>query len=217
MPLLDSNARIFYRSLQFQNEIISMSGKKQFDYDHAIDAATRLFWAKGYSSTSVRDLLKVMKIGEGSFYNSVKSKQHLYLLCLKYYQDTVTAKRWKALLSESSVKKAVRRFIEIVLEDLDNPKVPNVCLMAASLSNDVLSSHDLKKYVLAEMQGLQKALTLRLEAAKSAGELSSQFQTEPVARVIVTYMQGFFRVVRVLHDRRQMEQQTEVLLSGLGL
>ena len=49
-----------------------------FDLDKAIDKATLLFWKKGYSNTSLRDLLKVMGIGEGSFYNSVKSKKNLY-------------------------------------------------------------------------------------------------------------------------------------------
>jgi hypothetical protein len=35
--------------------------------------------------------------------------------------------------------------------------------------------------------------------------------------VIVTYVQGFFRVVRVLKNRKQMWQQIETLLKGLGL
>ena len=49
----------------------------EFDYDKAIARATRLFWKTGYSNTSLRDLLKVMNIGEGSFYNTVKSKKNL--------------------------------------------------------------------------------------------------------------------------------------------
>ena len=39
----------------------------EFDYDKAIDKATRIFWKKGYSDTSLRDLLKGMGIGKGSF------------------------------------------------------------------------------------------------------------------------------------------------------
>jgi hypothetical protein len=33
----------------------------------------------------LRDLLKGMKIGEGSFYNTFKTKKNAYLECLKHY------------------------------------------------------------------------------------------------------------------------------------
>ena len=194
-----------------------MSGKKQFDYDGAVDRATRLFWAKGYSNTSLRSLLRVMRIGEGSFYNSFKSKRQLYLICLKHYHEQVTRRRWEVFAAEPSVRRAVRRFFAVVLDDLDDPKVPNVCLMAASLSSDVLGSRDLKKQVLDEMHSLQGALLARLKAAKAAGELPRDFDAAIAAEVIVTYLQGFYRVIRVLHDRAHMERQIETLLRGLGL
>jgi TetR/AcrR family transcriptional regulator, transcriptional repressor for nem operon len=194
-----------------------MSGKKRFDYAGAINEATRLFWAKGYSNASLRALLKVMKIGEGSFYNSFKSKKHLYLLCLKHYHRSLTSKRWQVFAAEPSVRKAIRRFFAVVLDDLDDPKVPNVCLMAASLSNDVLSSRDLRKHVLDEMRTMQEMLFQRLQQAKAAGELPAAFDAAVAAEVVVTYLQGFYRVVRVLHDREHMERQIETLLKGLGL
>jgi TetR/AcrR family transcriptional regulator, transcriptional repressor for nem operon len=194
-----------------------MSGKKQFDYEGAVHQATLLFWARGYSNTSLRALLRTMKIGEGSFYNSFKSKKQLYLICLQHYHERVTRKRWEAFAAEPSVRKAVRRFFEIVLDDLDDPKVPNVCLMAASLSSDVLSSRQLKEHVLQEMRALQSALIERLESARATGELPQDFNAAIAAEVIVTYLQGFYRVIRVLHDRPHMEQQIEALLRGLRL
>ena len=66
-----------------------MARALEFDYDKAIDKATRVFWKNGYSGTSLRDLLKAIGIGEGSFYNTLKSKKQLYLKCLKRYNDTV--------------------------------------------------------------------------------------------------------------------------------
>jgi TetR/AcrR family transcriptional regulator, transcriptional repressor for nem operon len=194
-----------------------MSGKRQFDYDEAMTAATRLFWAKGYTNASLRGLLGAMKIGEGSFYNAFRSKQHLYRLCLQHYHEQLTRKRWEVFAGEPSVRKAIRLFYAAVLDDLDDPKVPNVCLMAASLSSDVLSSRELRSYVLGEMKTMQQMLEMRLELAKASGELPTTFDPAIAAQIIVTYLQGFYRVVRVLHDRRQMEHQIETLLRGLGL
>jgi TetR/AcrR family transcriptional repressor of nem operon len=194
-----------------------MTGKKQFDTEKAVDQAVRLFWAKGYSNASLRDLLKVMKIGEGSFYNSFKSKKHLYLLCLERYHATITARRFAAFDAAPTVRQAVRRYFAVILDDLDDPRIPNVCLMAGSLSSDVLSARELKDYVVAEMQALEQVLVRRLDAAKTQGELPVNFASKVVAGVIIAYLQGFFRVVRVLHKRAEMEKQIEQLLTGLGL
>lgn len=194
-----------------------MGRQREFDYSQAVARATRVFWAKGYSGTTMRDLLKAMRIGEGSFYNSMKSKKSLYLECLKHYNDTVTRRRWEALAAEPSARAGVRKYFQAVLDDLDDPKTPNVCLMAGSLTSDVLAARDLQQYVLTEMQTLEQALVARLEAARRAGELPREFNPEVAAQVIVTFSQGFFRVIRVLCNRADMERQIEALLAGLGL
>src|SRR3974390_843604 len=128
-----------------------MGRKRAFDYDDVLERATRLFWSKGYASTSLRDLLEVMGIGESSFYNLVKSKQELYLECLRHYNDTVTRRRWQALAAEPLIRDGIRAYFRAVLDDLDDPAVPNVCLMAGSMSADVLGAVELRDYVVTEM------------------------------------------------------------------
>jgi TetR/AcrR family transcriptional repressor of nem operon len=191
--------------------------RRAFEYDEAIARATRLFWATGYTNTSLRDLLEAMQIGEGSFYNSVRSKKNLYLQCLRHYNDTITRRRWEALLAESSIAEGLRAYFAAVLDDLDDPALPSICLMAASLSTDVLAVEDLRTYVVSEVQTLQTALTGRLQDAVNTGQLPTDFDAETAAQIVITYLQGIFRVARVLTDRPQLERQIEVLLTGLGL
>ena len=194
-----------------------MGRKLEFDYDKAIEKATYLFWQKGYTNTSLRELLKVMQIGEGSFYNSVKSKKHLYLECLKHYSDTVSRRRLNALLAPATGKEGIRAFFKAVLDELDHPRTPRVCLMAGSLSGDVLDERDLRLYVVAEMETFIECLAQRLEADRTAGKLPEGFDVNAAAQMILTYLQGLFRTIRILHDRKQVEKQLELLLTGLGL
>src|SRR5262249_788223 len=49
-------ARLFYRPLQLLYNA-AMARKIAFDYDRALDKATRLFWKNGYAETGLRDLL----------------------------------------------------------------------------------------------------------------------------------------------------------------
>src|SRR4051794_20302471 len=111
-----------------------MPANIQFDISRAVARATQLFWKNGYRNTSVRDLLKAMTIGEGSFYNTFRSKRHLYIECLNHYNQTVNKRRLDALLAHESVKKGIRAFFRTLLDDLDNPRTPALCMLAGSVS-----------------------------------------------------------------------------------
>src|SRR5215475_11651497 len=147
----------------------------EFDFDKAIDKATSVFWKKGYSGTSLRDLLKAIGIGEGSFYNTLKSKKQLYLECLKHYNDTVGRRRAEALFSPSSAKEGIRGLFKAVLDDLDDPRIPRVCLLARSVSSDVLGERDLQKFIQTDMRAFVGAFANRLKSGKETGELPPGF------------------------------------------
>src|SRR5216683_90950 len=191
-----------------------MARTLEFDYDKAIDKATRVFWKNGYSGTSLRDLLKSIEIGEGSFYNTLKSKKQLYLECLKRYNDTVGRRRAEALFSPSSAKEGVRGLFRTVLDD---PRNPRVCLLARSVSSDVLAERDLQKFVQRDMAAFVGAFSNRLRSAKDTGELPSEFDAEGVAQIIATYLQGLFRTALLSYDRSQLERQVDLFLTSLGL
>ena len=189
----------------------------EFDYDKAIDKATRLFWKTGYSNTSLRDLLKVMNIGEGSFYNTVKSKKNLYLECLKHYRATVMSQRETALFSQTSAKLGVRALFKTVLDQMDDPKRPGLCLMAGSMSRDVLDEKEIRYYIVGEGVASGGRFVELLRSAQEAGELPKQFKPAVVAQIIGTYIQGMSRAALISYDRQRIERQVEVLLTGLGL
>ncbi|HZR23660.1 MAG TPA: TetR/AcrR family transcriptional regulator [Vicinamibacterales bacterium] len=190
----------------------------EFDYDEAIDKATRVFWKKGYSDTSLRDLLKAMGIGKGSFYNTLKSKRQLYLDCLKHYNDTIGRRRAAALMTPVSVKDGVRGLFKTVLDDLDDPRNPRICLMARSVSPDVFAEGELKKYVQAETAAFSGALSERLKAAKAAGELPPEFEPDVMTQIVSTYLQGLSsRTALLCRDRPRLDRQVDVFLTSLGL
>lgn len=195
-----------------------MARTLEFDVDHALDKAMRLFWKTGYARTSLRDLLKAMGIGEGSFYNALKSKQHAYLECLKRFNATVGRERGEAFMTPHTAALGIRALFQCVLDCLDDPKAPSrLCLMSGSIDRDVFVEPELRKYVQAQLAELGHAMTARLTADKESGVLPADFEPQIVAPVIITYLQGLFRMALLSYDRSRFERQIDAFLKGFGL
>ena len=195
-----------------------MARALEFDYTAALETATRLFWETGYSGTPLRGLLKNMGIGEGSFYNTLKSKKNAYLECLKHYNATVNHRHCEPLFSAPTAALGVRALFKTVLDCLDDPDTPSpVCLMAGSINHEVFSEPELRGYVQEQMAMFAERMAACLSADKEAGRLPADFDPQVVVAVIVTYLQGLWRMAMVSYDRARFERQIAVFLSGLGL
>ena len=147
-----------------------MARTLEFDQERAIEEGMRLFWKSGYAGTSLRDLLKGMGIGESSFYNTLKSKKMAYLECLQHYNETVNRKRAMAFYEAPTAALGVRALFRTVLDCLDDPDTPSlVCLMAGSLTHEVLDDPELRAYVEGRLARLSEAMTAKMLADREAG------------------------------------------------
>jgi TetR/AcrR family transcriptional regulator, transcriptional repressor for nem operon len=194
-----------------------MARKIEFDYEQAIGRATQVFWKRGYNNASLRELLTAMDIGEGSFYNLIKSKKELFLLCLANYSDTVGRRRVEPLRSGLTVRESLEAYFTKLLDELDNPRIPRICMLAGSLSNEVLAERDLKRTVLKEMTAFTDFFVECFDDGKSRGELAPDFDSMTAAQTLVTFLQGLFRVYGVLQTRQEVEKQFASLLKAFEL
>jgi TetR/AcrR family transcriptional regulator, transcriptional repressor for nem operon len=189
----------------------------EFDYADALDRATRAFWRAGYANTTLRNLLRAMGIGEGSFYNTMKSKKNAYLECLKHYAATVNLRRVQAFVSAPTAALGVRAFFRTIFECLDDPDAPRVCLMAGALTPDVLGEPELRAYMQNQTSTWVDQMAIRFTADKQRGLLPESFESQVIASIIITYIQGFWRIALIAYDRRKLEAQVDTFLSSLGL
>jgi len=89
--------------------------------------------------------------------------------------------------------------------------------MAASLTREVLAEPGLKKFVQEEISKMSEAMITRLKADQHAGLLPPDFDAATVVPIIITYIQGQWRMALMSYNRPQFEKQIDVFLTGLGL
>lgn len=105
-----------------------------------------------------------------------------------------------------------------MLESLDNPDTPSViCMMAGSLTHEVLDEAELREYIEGRMTTLRDTMIARMSTDKRDGLLTAGFEPQFVVPIVSTYMQGLWRMALVSYERSSFERQIDVFLTGLGL
>lgn len=98
----------------------------KFDEQLAISKAMDVFWKKGYSGASMRDLTEAMGINSSSLYNTIGDKHQLFVKCIKNYTESRREAAEKQFQNVSSPINAIEQFINGAVHSITNE--PNSCL-----------------------------------------------------------------------------------------
>ena len=127
-------------------------------------------------------------------------------------------KRAEAFFTAPTAALGIRGLFRTVLDCLDDPTTPSlVCLMAGSLTHEVLDEPELRQYVEVRMSMLAAAMIARMSADRQAGLLAAEVDPQLVVPIVITYLQGIWRMALVSYERSRFEGQIDVFLKGLGL
>ncbi|MCP5071256.1 MAG: TetR/AcrR family transcriptional regulator [bacterium] len=186
----------------------------EFDRDRALARATQLFWKRGYVNTSVAQLQKAMKLGEGSFYNTFKSKKGLYVECLSYYNATFMARRSQALRAEAPAVQRIQDFFDVVVEDMGTGRPPG-CLVSNSLSNEVLAERAVGRDLFVGFGRFLGYLAQIVAEGVDSGELAASLDPATTARVLFTYLHGLNRLSVYDFDAEARRTETRALVAAV--
>ena len=177
----------------------------------------RQFWKGGYAATSLQDLLAATGLGGGSFYNTLKSKKHLFLECLRRYSDLEVRKRLDVLVAAPTAGLGLRAMYRLSFDALDDPDTPSrLCLVAGMVTPDVLADADMRRVVEDGQHRFKDLLAGLIERDITRGILVETMDAQATASVVATYGQGMLRMALVSYDRQRLEHESELFLKGLG-
>lgn len=111
-----------------------MARVKTFSREEVVEKAMRLFWEKGYESTSLSDLTEHLGIGKGSFYATFSSKEELFNLCIERYTASNIPFLNSALDPNTEFRIGLRRLLEAYVNGLLKDDERKGCFMANSCS-----------------------------------------------------------------------------------
>lgn len=193
-----------------------MARPPEFDRTKALEAAMKLFWARGYTATSLPDLLAAMGIARSSFYASFGTKRKLFAECLDLFGDRTLAIANKHA-NELPVTALPRAFFKTTVLDVSHRRAKQGCMMVNTVLELADVDPELNELATQKLSAIERAFALAFEQAQREGELDTSRSPQELASLVMTINLGLRVRSRQNQSRQALKHIIENSLSMLGL
>jgi len=190
--------------------------QRTFDTDEVLTTALTMFWHRGYTETSTKDLCDETGLGRGSLYHAFSSKRDLYLQALDRYYELGTARALKILHGPPPVRERIRTLMTAVIDtDLADPQRKGCLAINAAIE---MAGRDpgVKKAVRRHFDRIEQALRRTFERAVADGELSATRDPVVTARFVMSSYYGLRVLARSTDDKAALLDVVTGTLEALS-
>ena len=147
---------------------------RQFDEETVLDAAARVFWAKGLSAASLDDLAQAMAMNRPSIYAAFGDKEALYRKALAQFCARMESATEATLGAEADVRRGLERFYLAALEVYTAGEHPLGCMVMSTAVNAAPCHPEVEADLQAVLGNLDRLLARRFRSAAAEGQIVSE-------------------------------------------
>jgi TetR/AcrR family transcriptional repressor of nem operon len=183
-----------------------------FKNDELIIRAQELFWEKGYTATSLSELLKITGAGSGSFYNTFKGgKKEIFSKSIQQRRDAFEL--FKAEISEcESPLDLIKTFFRSVATE-DNKAHRRGCIIANTIVEMSNLEEELENEAIQILKEVELMFSKAVKHAQDKGLISNPKEPHVLGRYLVTFWCGLNTLRRMYPDSQTLLQQIEMQLE----
>jgi len=183
-----------------------MARTKSFDENKVLESAMLLFWKKGYSETSMKELERVMGLKPTSIYNAFGSKRDLFVKALNLYLQSVLTGFIKSLAGTKSVKTALNNVLNETIHLHFNKSHPGGCMVVLSLLESEQHDTETKIILDSALLLLRDSITKRLEQGQETGEVNSKIDCRIIANHVTALITGIIIMAKAGFSKKELEE-----------
>jgi TetR/AcrR family transcriptional regulator, transcriptional repressor for nem operon len=174
--------------------------------EHIIKQAAELFNQKGYSGSSISDIMKATGLQKGGIYNHFKSKDELAIEAFDYAYRLTSQRVWEAVKKQTNAIARLQALVSVYLEYLDNPPISGGC----PILNTAIESDDthpaLRDRVRGAVDGWRSLICRIIKKGIAKGEIQSSLEPDVIATVIISTVEGAVMMSKLYQDRIYLER-----------
>lgn len=190
---------------------------KDFDVDTAVDRAMKVFWAKGYDSTSISDLTEAMRINKGSLYNAFGSKKALFTQALLKYERENHQATIKQLEAMDEPITAIRTLFDSLIAESQADAERKGCLLVNTALDLQNHSPEVQRRITAALDDLEQFFRRAVERAQERGEVPAALDAGEAAKSLLTQVVGLRVLARGVFDAKGLKVIGAQALAHLSI
>lgn len=193
-----------------------MAGRpKHYKDEELIDRAIEAFWLKGYTATSAKDLLKVMDIGQGSFYLSFKGgKKELYKKSLIRFSKKNLKQFDDEIHHSADPIKYIKDFFLSITDRTIQQKY-NGCYLGNSIVELSNLDEDTKLLSVELLSKLKNSFEKGLATAIEKGTLDRKKSPSLIAMYLINLWNGVNVSFRMYPENKEIKEMISLSLQIL--
>ena len=190
-----------------------MANILKFDRNQMLESIVLVFQEKGYSGTSMQDIVDITKLNRSSIYNSFGSKMELYLEALDVYKNDFIDTSSKKISNTQCGLEAIQLLFSYHISRIINDNEGKGC-MIANCKSELGSSGDksINKWLKnSESYNISLLEELVLNGQQS-GSINKDKSPEEYALYLFSNIQGLNMTGIFLKDRKGLETLVKNIL-----
>ena len=196
--------------------LIAMVRTRTFDPSTALMRAVDLFSAKGYSETSMEDLVQATGVSRYGLYGTFGNKRELFEQALERYADGMGKQSFLRLLEPDASLDHIRRIFEERVKDMCCLEESKGCLFIHTAMELAPQDEDLREVLRKFMQRMSKAFSVGLESAKERREIRADVDVRAAGELLTSTMFGLAVLGRTGFNQETLSGIVDNTLASLG-
>lgn len=185
----------------------------KFDEQVAISKAMDVFWKKGYSGATMRDLTEAMGINSSSLYNTIGDKHQLFVKCIKNYTETRMEAAEKQFQKSTSPLKSIENFINSAVFSITHE--PNSCLAIKTTFEMAIDDSEVQKIIQADSNFTYNSILNLVKKAINVKEINCTNDAAMLTDYIINQFTGWHEFFIIQKDKVRIEKMAAFVIQQL--
>ena len=195
--------------------LISMVRTRTFDPGTALTQAMELFASKGYSETSMEDIVQATGVSRYGLYGTFGNKRELFEQALERFAEGMGKQSFLRLLEPNASLDHIRRIFAERTEDMCCQEEHKGCLFIHTAMELAPQDDELRGVLQRFMKRMSKAFAIGLDSAKGRGEIREDVDVEKAGELLTSTMFGLAVMGRTGFSREVLAGIVDNTLAGL--
>lgn len=195
--------------------LVCMVRTKAFDPSTALSRAVELFCSKGYSDTSMDDIVRATGVSRYGIYGTFGNKRELFEEALEKYADSMGKQSYLRLLEPDASLRHIRAIFDERIEAMCESGENRGCMICHTALELAPHDEEIKGVLQKFLKRMSKAFSVGLESAREKGEVRTDLDVKAAGEFLTGAIFGLAILARSGFPRATLEAFVDNTMASL--